>query len=340
MNKLYAIVLCSSALVASSAIAQPTLTQANNVPQVGENFVIHSIDYTSPGNGGANVTWDFSNLTSNGTSNVNWITPGSTPNGGSFPGASASYETGQGNYYYIKSSSARQEVGGFDNSGTILNYSDPETVVEYPITHNGSWSDNMACTFVSNGITFVRTGGNTGVADGYGTLILPYGTFNNVLRVTVTQDYQDDYDIGVPATVEYDAVNTYWYLPGTHSALLQLSSLTTTSFGQPTTAEYGFYLDQTSVGIENYTPNQLFAMHVFPNPTSSSSNLYYTLKDGGNVFIALYNTLGQEVQTVVNQSQTTGDYTTTINVDDLGKGIYIIRMEVDGQVQTQKLTVQ
>ncbi len=341
MNKHYKMLLFAATMIVSTSLhAQPTLTQGNCAPQVGNTFTTHNVAYAAPGSGGANATWDFSGLVSGGTSTYSWVDPSTTPNGTDFSGATVSYESSPNNFVYVQTSSSKYETKGIDNNGIIINYNDPETILEFPLTYSDTWSDNLASTYVSGGYTFYRSGSNIGVADGYGTLILPYGTFNNVLRVTVTSDFIDEYNPGIPLFVEYDVVNTYWYLPGINNPLLQMSSFSSSTGGAPTITQYGYYIDQLHVGVEGYTPHELFHMQVFPNPATTTANVRYALKDGGNVRISLYNTLGQEVQTMVNQTQSTGDYTTTINVNDLKKGIYLIRMEVGGQAQTEKLTVQ
>lgn len=45
--------------MALPALAQPTLTAANN-PQIGDHVVITTGNLVNPGSAGANQTWDFS----------------------------------------------------------------------------------------------------------------------------------------------------------------------------------------------------------------------------------------------------------------------------------------
>jgi len=53
----------------------------------------------------------------------------------------------------------------------------------------------------------------------------------------------------------------------------------------------------------------------------------------------LISLLGQEIKTFVNKKQASGSYTETINLEDLDKGIYLMWIEINGNIETKKLAI-
>jgi len=311
--------------------AQPTLTNANTSPQVGESFMYHLIDYTvgSEGASGANVTWDFSGLIGTDTLIVNWVDPSTTPYAASFSSLNICYEFGGIYDYYVSSSSDYSRQGGVQG-GIVLAYSDPEKQIEYPCTFNSTFIDSFAVTFF-NGVTFDRTGTITVTADAYGTVILPYGTFNDVLRLKAVEDYRDDF-IGGPYL--YNTEVYLWYKPGIHYPILSFTSFVST-IGSTT---YGSYLDQSSVGI-NKTFAPEFNFNIYPNPANTFTNINYSIIKPAYVKISLNNLLGQEIKVLVNEKQPTGNYKEIVNLENLSKGVYLFRLEIDGNIEIKKVTI-
>ena len=141
-----------------------------------------------------------------------------------------------------------------------------ETVFTYPCTYNTQGNDYFSATFTSGGNTFYRYGTSTFVADGYGTLIMPYGTVNNVLRIHFTEDYVDSTDFGgFPYVIDYQNDQYFWMTPGTHQFLLSYFELT--SMGS--TNQGGYYISQTT-GMDEIK-NPMF--DVFPNPANDVINV-------------------------------------------------------------------
>jgi len=74
-------------LISGRIIAQPTLTAATNNPIATDVFTQHQTAYTAPGAAGANVTWNFSTLTSTYAVTNTFSLPSATPYASTFPTA-------------------------------------------------------------------------------------------------------------------------------------------------------------------------------------------------------------------------------------------------------------
>jgi hypothetical protein len=75
----------------------------------------------------------------------------------------------------------------------------------------------------------------------------------------------------------------------------------------------------------------------YPNPVKDQLNIDFRITENAPVTIGLYNSLGQLVQTITEKQYSKGVYSQTISTADLDAGIYIIRMQTAGIVNTLKV---
>ncbi len=75
----------------------------------------------------------------------------------------------------------------------------------------------------------------------------------------------------------------------------------------------------------------------YPNPFNPSTKISYSLKTEGKVSLKIYNTLGEEVITLVNEIKPAGSYEAEFNAAELPSGIYIYRMQSGVYVSSKKI---
>lgn len=75
----------------------------------------------------------------------------------------------------------------------------------------------------------------------------------------------------------------------------------------------------------------------FPNPFNPSTTLRYSLPNAGQVTLKVYNVIGQEVATVVNEYQTQGTYSVKFDASKLSTGMYLYRISAGNFVQVKKM---
>jgi hypothetical protein len=75
----------------------------------------------------------------------------------------------------------------------------------------------------------------------------------------------------------------------------------------------------------------------YPNPFNPSTTIRFALPKSGLVELRVYNTLGQEVATLVNEERNAGTYSAQWNAGSLASGVYFYRLEVGSFVDTKKL---
>jgi len=77
----------------------------------------------------------------------------------------------------------------------------------------------------------------------------------------------------------------------------------------------------------------------YPNPFNPTTVISYSLPDAGFVNLTVYNTLGQKVKNLINNYQTSGQYTVTVDATHLASGVYLYRLTFGNKVLTEKFTV-
>ena len=65
----------------------------------------------------------------------------------------------------------------------------------------------------------------------------------------------------------------------------------------------------------------------YPNPFNSSTHIKYQLQTGAFVVLRVFDVLGREVETLVNERRNAGNYSVQFNASNLSSGVYFYRIE-------------
>lgn len=320
--------------------AQPIITNANG-PAIGDVYISQpSITNVDAGSGGANVVWDFSALAPDGDAqSITIVDPASTPYGANFPVANmASAENGY--YGYFLATPTELSIVGIENAIFQYPFSDYQKQFVYPCTYNTAFTDHVHGEWELNTVPTTRDGSVTFLADGYGTLKLPAGTIENVLRIKYSQNYEDVFTVqSTSYTYEYDFTSYIWYVPGNKNALLSISYDTTLLIGAPQITKLVRYYPG-AVGINEL--QQIFASYsLFPQPAFTSASLEFNLSEPGSITISVLTVTGQFVKQWNAAVLSRGKHTEIIDVSDLSPGVYFVRLEMkDKKPEIVKLLKQ
>lgn len=86
-------------------------------------------------------------------------------------------------------------------------------------------------------------------------------------------------------------------------------------------------------------PSDFVLEQNFPNPFNPSTKISFGLSKSTNVVLKVFNNLGQEVATLVNESLQAGSYEANFDASNLPSGIYIYSLRTNGGVITKKMTL-
>ncbi len=77
----------------------------------------------------------------------------------------------------------------------------------------------------------------------------------------------------------------------------------------------------------------------YPNPFNPATTIKYSIPEMSKVSLTLFNLLGEEVTTLVNEEKSAGNYTVEFNAANLPSGVYFYRIQAGNFVETKKMVL-
>jgi hypothetical protein len=75
----------------------------------------------------------------------------------------------------------------------------------------------------------------------------------------------------------------------------------------------------------------------YPNPFNPTTTIKFTMPEDGYVKLNVYNLLGEEVKTLINENKEAGIHRVNFNPRSLNSGVYIYNLEVNGFADIKKM---
>ena len=82
-------------------------------------------------------------------------------------------------------------------------------------------------------------------------------------------------------------------------------------------------IEEVSVSI----PSNYILYQNYPNPFNPSTKIQYSIPQSGNVVIKVFDILGSEIETLVNEEKPTGSYEITWYAENLPSGVYFYQLK-------------
>jgi len=102
-------------------------------------------------------------------------------------------------------------------------------------------------------------------------------------------------------------------------------------------AEGLFEKDNSIIGSN--LPEKFELKQNFPNPFNPNTVISYSIAKSENVSIKIYDILGKEVQTLVNEVKNPGSYNVMFNAQNLSSGVYFYRLTAGNFTDIKKMTL-
>ena len=96
----------------------------------------------------------------------------------------------------------------------------------------------------------------------------------------------------------------------------------------------------TSTGISNYNaeiPSAFDLSQNYPNPFNPTTNIKFSIPQSGLAVLKVYDIVGKEVATLLNEVKTAGNYIVGFNASSLPSGTYFYRLEMNNFTETKKM---
>ena len=329
-------------LFATQAFAQMTLTSSNN-PVAGDidRNVSCDTNNITQGNSGANQTWSFLSLVRQDSNSINFVSASSTPYSAQFPTSNIASTDDNSNFNYMTTSSSNLFVNGYGGPDLLVSYTDPQLYVQYPFNYGSSFSDNFAANYIISGSDVRRTGTTSVSGDAWGTINLPSGSFSNSLRVKYIISTRDSSNPGIPVVTVTNLTSYVWFVPGRKFPVFEIIystiSINGTQFGNSKTVTYN---TGSTIGITNISteiPAGYTLSQNYPNPFNPTTNLEFGISDLEFVSLKIFNTLGKEVASLVNENLNAGTYKYSFDASGFTSGIYFYTIKAGEFTETKRM---
>lgn len=342
MKKIF---LLFSLAISSFSFGQITLTSSiNPVPGETQKNVDADTTGVSQGPSGANQTWNFTNLTRTDSSVLSWVASGSTPYAAQFPTSNVASSIDNSNFQYFTTSANNLIVNGYAGANQVIPYSDPQTFLQYPFSYGTTFNDNFFATYSLSGFNVTRSGNTTVTGDAWGTINLPFGSFNNALRVKYTVVTRDSSNPGIPFITNSTVTSYTWFVSGKKFPVFEIIYTTIDINGMSSTSSkhVNYSPNNPPIGIANIgtsVPDVFSLKQNYPNPFNPSTKIDFDVPTSGFVNLTVYDELGREVETLVNQDLQSGSYRVDWSGAKYSSGMYFYRIEAGNFRQTRKMTL-
>lgn len=204
------------------------------------------------------------------------------------------------------SNGVRQWVQRYD--GTGINFDDADEVI----------LDKAGSIYLM--------GASTGMNSGLDYLLLKYDQDGGILWEQTYNGSGNDFDF--PASIVMDKNNIY--LTGNSTGQSGNLDMLTIKYSQTT----GIHI------LNENIPDNFSLFQNFPNPFNPSTIIRFRIPreaEGGIVKLTVFNSLGNQVATLINEKLSAGEYETEFNGANLAGGVYFYKLEAGESQMSRKM---
>lgn len=101
----------------------------------------------------------------------------------------------------------------------------------------------------------------------------------------------------------------------------------------------GTFSYSDEINVEVTTPLQFELSQNYPNPFNPSTKIKFSIPQSADVTLKIFNVLGQEVATLVDQNMESGVHTINFDASELNSGIYFYKLDAGSFSEVKKMTL-
>ena len=91
--------------------------------------------------------------------------------------------------------------------------------------------------------------------------------------------------------------------------------------------------------ISSRIPDSYKLNQNYPNPFNPSTNIEYSIPSESFVELKVYDVLGNEIASLVNEQQQAGVYRADFTANNLSSGIYFYKLQAGNFIETKKMVL-
>ncbi|MEJ2103667.1 MAG: T9SS type A sorting domain-containing protein, partial [Ignavibacteriaceae bacterium] len=141
-----------------------------------------------------------------------------------------------------------------------------------------------------------------------------------------------------PGESQSISIDFHSTLPGSYSGYIQIVSNASNAdtFSIPVS---GFAQDPTSIEGEQKIPKSFSLYENYPNPFNPSTKIKFSIPKSTKVVIKIYDVVGNEIETLVNEEKQAGTYEVSWYAENLPSGVYFYQLKAGSFVETKKMVL-
>lgn len=335
----------SLALIVSAGAlaAQPTMTVADG-PQPDQMMTYSSSTFMPITATGPDAVWDLSAAQEMaGPDAIYFVAPDATGFEAQFPGATVATDDGT-NFIFNRVAADGWYIMGqrvvASGMSFMAHYTDEQLVMPYPCTFNTAFADSFLYNYTVQGMLVNGSGLSDYTANGFGTLILPHGTIDNVLMLSGEFTTQEEIPGVISIRNEMDIVS--FYKPGFPDYLAQTREIVQYQDGEQTSTASGlFYASEDVFTAIGGPVAQAIGVQAWPVPAATQVQVAYGLPGGRVADLQLVDMNGRTVRSMRDHTSASGIQVARMSVEGLPPGLYVLNLMDDrGQRGTCRVVVQ
>jgi hypothetical protein len=103
---------------------------------------------------------------------------------------------------------------------------------------------------------------------------------------------------------------------------------------------YYILVNTTGIAADNNSILKGYSLSQnYPNPFNPSTTINYSISKSGDVVLKVFNIMGKEIETLVNEQKPSGNYTVKFDASKLTSGVYFYQLKSGNYVSTKKLVL-
>jgi len=210
---------------------------------------------------------------------------------------------------------------------------------------NSGLSNQTILTFAGNSLGHVFAGTMGGIfrsTDGGENWLQINNGLSGLVTRCIVIDSEDHIFMGGSSVYRSIDNGDNWVKieDGLYSTPLSLAVNSNNKIFAGTTGAGVFYLTEVPTSVDYFqtlTLSNFTLQQNYPNPFNSATAIQYSIPHRCNVTLKVYDILGKEVTTLVNEEKDQGVYTINFDANNLASGLYLYRIQAGSFVETKKM---
>jgi hypothetical protein len=226
-------------------------------------------------------------------------------------------------------------MSGIMGSESLTFYTPPVPQMMFPVTYGTSWdytsdeTPNPIMPTITTVTKYIYT------VDAFGTLKLPQGEYEVLrLKVDVITETHTPFGDQVGGSITYNFITE----DGSVGAAISIDS---SQAGLETVMCYGvgYSVTEGSTAVEQpkELPITYSLLQNYPNPFNPTTIIRFTIKEATHASLKVFDILGNEIETLVNEIKTPGIYDVEFDATNLNSGTYFCELRCGKYISTKKL---